>query len=404
MSYYWRLSGLYFFYFASLGIIIPFWNLYLDDRGLSAQQIGFLGAILMGTKIISPSVLGWFSDRYKNTMLVVRRANFLALICFSALFLLPNATTTLVDGQSTGLASGQSFLYLCLVVFLFSFFWNGVIAQYEAVTIVSLGSNYKKYGLIRIWGSIGFTITVFLIGWYFNLYPISHVPWFMLGLLILIWLSTLSIYSVRNQTVNADSTKLFLDRLKQKDAILIFFACFLMKFSFATYYTFYTIYLAKLGYSQLQIGLLWGLSVTAEMISFLFAARMIQAIGLKNVLLLTFFVAALRWFLIPNFDHNFSALALIQLLHGASFAVYHAAAIEWVRRHFAKNSMAQGQAMYSAVSFGLGGAVGALLIGMLWTNEQSNWWAICWYVVALSAALGTLAIASVPKQTLEQAE
>ncbi|MCG7946441.1 MAG: MFS transporter, partial [Candidatus Thiodiazotropha taylori] len=32
---YWRLSGFYFFYFASLGALLPFWGLYLQDRGYS---------------------------------------------------------------------------------------------------------------------------------------------------------------------------------------------------------------------------------------------------------------------------------------------------------------------------------------------------------------------------------
>ena len=46
---YWRLSSFYLFYFGALGALVPFWGLYLQDRGLSAAAIGSLMAILMGT-------------------------------------------------------------------------------------------------------------------------------------------------------------------------------------------------------------------------------------------------------------------------------------------------------------------------------------------------------------------
>ena len=39
---YWRLSGFYFFYFAALGALIPFWGLYLQTLGFDAVAIGEL--------------------------------------------------------------------------------------------------------------------------------------------------------------------------------------------------------------------------------------------------------------------------------------------------------------------------------------------------------------------------
>ena len=59
---YWRLSSFYFFYFAALGALVPFWGLYLQDRGFSALEIGQLMAVIMGTKIIAPNLWGWIAD------------------------------------------------------------------------------------------------------------------------------------------------------------------------------------------------------------------------------------------------------------------------------------------------------------------------------------------------------
>ena len=48
--YYWRLSGFYFFYFATLGALIPYWSLYLKSLGFGVVEIGELVAIIMATK------------------------------------------------------------------------------------------------------------------------------------------------------------------------------------------------------------------------------------------------------------------------------------------------------------------------------------------------------------------
>ena len=60
---YWRLSGFYFFYFATLGALLPYWSLYLKDSGCNAIEIGKLSALLVATRIIAPNLWGWFADR-----------------------------------------------------------------------------------------------------------------------------------------------------------------------------------------------------------------------------------------------------------------------------------------------------------------------------------------------------
>ncbi|HBD11078.1 MAG TPA: MFS transporter, partial [Porticoccaceae bacterium] len=60
-------------------------------------------------------------------------------------------------------------------------------------------------------------------------------------------------------------------------------------------------------------------------------------------------------------------LVIAQILHAFSFGTYHAAAIETVRRLFAPGSQGGGQALYGAVSFGIGGALGSFLAGQYWS-------------------------------------
>ena len=68
----WRLSGFYFFYFATLGVLVPYWGLYLQSVGFTPVDIGNLIAILMFSRIVAPVVWGWIADHREQRMAVVR--------------------------------------------------------------------------------------------------------------------------------------------------------------------------------------------------------------------------------------------------------------------------------------------------------------------------------------------
>ena len=120
------------FYFALLGAIAPFWNLYLADIGFNALEIGYLSAVLMGTKIISPYILGWLTDKTQKPVKIIRLSNGLAFFCFLLIYFLPE--------EEVG---GAPFWPMLLIVTGFSFFWNAVIAQYEALTFFILGKKHN---------------------------------------------------------------------------------------------------------------------------------------------------------------------------------------------------------------------------------------------------------------------
>src|SRR4029077_14728443 len=59
-------------------------------------------------------------------------------------------------------------------------------------------------------------------------------------------------------------------------------------------------------------------------------------------------------------------LAVAQLLHAVTFGAYHAASILALHRLFPGRIAARGQALFSSLSYGLGGAMGTLLAGWSW--------------------------------------
>ncbi len=344
---YWRLSGFYLFYFAVLGTLVPYWGLYLKSLGYDALAIGQLMAIPMATKIIAPNVWGWIGDHYGHRMKIVRLASFASMLIFTLIFWV------------------QGFWMLAFAMVLFSFFWNASLPQFEVITLAYLGKKVKQYSRVRLWGSVGFILSVLLLGGLIDRYGIQLVPFAIFLVYVAIWLSSLAVADIEIKHQDDDSSA-FLDVLKQPAVIAFLLAIFLMQFGHGAYYAFYSIYMEETGYSKSLIGQLWAVGVIAEVIVFFYMHHLLQRYGASRVMLISLILAGVRWLLIGWYPESLMILLVAQIFHAATFGTFHAAAIHFVHQSFRGKHQGRGQALYSSISFGLGGALGSLLAGSLW--------------------------------------
>jgi PPP family 3-phenylpropionic acid transporter len=353
---YWRLSGFYFCYFLALGTLVPYFPLYLQHRGLDAWDIGVLTSVMIGTKIIAPNVWGWLADRTQRRMAVIRLGCLLAPLCFIGVF-----------GQ-------LDFTGLLLVVFAYSFFWNAVLAQFEAVTLAYLGDRPEQYSRIRLWGSVGFIIAVSACGWIFDRHDVSvFAPLVMIAFLTIFASSWCVPEPPAQAVVHAQQGggAGFMARVRQKHILVFFLVCFLMVLSHGPYYAFFTLLMEQQGYKRTVTGLLWSVGVAAEVVLFWFMHRLLPRLGLRALLLISVWLTALRWLLLAFLPGWLSVMLFSQCLHAFSFAAFHSVAIESVRRWFSVQQSGKAQALYSAVSFGAGNALGALASGALWITNPA---------------------------------
>jgi PPP family 3-phenylpropionic acid transporter len=106
--------------------------------------------------------------------------------------------------------------------------------------------------------------------------------------------------------------------------------------------------------------------VIAEVGVFLLMYRLVSKFGLRNLLLISLLLAVVRWLLIGLFPEHLGVMLLAQCLHAATFGVYHAAAIQLIHTYFKGRHQGKGQALYSSLSFGAGGAIGSLYSGYVY--------------------------------------
>jgi PPP family 3-phenylpropionic acid transporter len=368
LPYYWRLSAFYLFYFGSIGAFLPYWALYLHTLGFNAVAIGELIAILLALKIIAPNISGWIADHTGRHIALVRLSSLLAALFFIPLLIVE-----------------QSYLWLALIMGVFSFFWHAALPPFEATTLAHLGKQAHRYSQIRLWGSIGFILTVTLFGWLFEYISVTLLPNLLIGLFTGIWLTSLLVpeKETAHQFLSSES---FYQVIKQPSAIALFLVCFLMQASHGPYYTFYTIYLEDYGYSRNLIGQLWALGVLAEVGIFLVMHHLLTRFGLKHLLIISLALSGVRWLLIGYYVESLPILLFAQLFHAASFGLYHGVAMQLIRQHFADQHQGRAQALYSSISFGAGGAIGSLVSGYTWDNlgaQISYLWASLICVIAI---------------------
>jgi PPP family 3-phenylpropionic acid transporter len=366
---YWRLSAFYFFYFAMLGATAPFLPLYFQHLGFAPARIGELVAIPMLMRCLAPNLWGWLGDRSGQRLRIVRFGALCTLLSFALIF---------VD---------QSYAWLALVMALHAFFWHAVLPQFEVITLAHLREQSARYSQVRLWGSIGFIVAVIGLGELFERFSPGLFPAMVVLILAGILLGSLWVpNAVPQARAGQGGEGGFLAQLLHPGVPAFFLCVALMQLSHGPYYTFLTLHLERLGYERGFIGQMWALGVVAEIVLFLFMARILTRFSVRWVLAASFLLAALRWLLLGNLADHLGVLLFAQLLHAATFGSFHAAAIHFVQRSFGPNQQGQGQALYAALA-GTGGALGALYAGYSWESLGAAWTFAIASLVALAAAI-----------------
>lgn len=368
---YWRLSGFYFFYFAVIGAFAPYWSLYLQSLGFSALQIGVLMSLLLFTRIFSPAAWGWLADHMGKRVRVVQIAAASGLLSFCGFFL------------------GESFAWVFFVMLAMSFFWSASLPLMEAITLSHLGERTDKYGRIRSWGSVGFVLAVVGIGYFLQSVEIIWLLWIILGLKfgILIFSYQIPEKEIINYTAGLHTVRQICLR---PEVMAFLIASLLMLFAHGAYYTFFSIYLVEHGYDKGFVGWLWATGVICEIGIFFIMPWLMRHFSLKHILIFSFACAILRFLLIGQGVAWPVVIVFAQVLHAATYGAHHIAAMMVIHQFFRGRHQAKGQAIYTSIAYGLGGALGAISSGYTWDWLGAE---TTFFISAAAALTGMILIA-----------
>ncbi|MDM1248560.1 MFS transporter [Acinetobacter sp. R933-2] len=351
-----KLGAFYFFYYSIVGTFMPYWSLYLQNQGFSFNEIGLLSSIAIITRFFAPFIWGWIADKSGKRMLLVRLATWMEAVIWLLIFIIPN-----------------NFQSVALLMLIFSFFQNAILAQFEGVTLFWLGERRAElYGKVRKWGSVGFIVGVFSIGALLEIVTISMLPIMLLCIAFTAFLWSFTIHEPKHAPQAQKKLEPLLPILKRPIVWAFFSIEFVMLFAQAPFYSFYSNYLKQAGFSTTEIGFLWSVGVIAEIIMFAYATFFLKHFSWRILVSLCLLMTGIRFVLVGTFPESFLMQFLSQTLHAFSFGLFHVLAMRIIFQNFSLGQQGRGQALYSTM-WGLGVASGSILAGHYWQQFSGEW-------------------------------
>ena len=349
----WAFGSFFFLYFAYVGLVSPYASLFFLERGFSVIEIAVLMSMLQITRIVGPFSWGWLSDYLSDRINIIRFCACLAAVTFLCIFFL------------------QSYIAFFIWMFVLHTILSSLMPLGESATVHALfkdNSFDKRYGRLRLWGSIGFIVMVLFSGELFQRKGIELYSVVGAVVLVMLALVTFRLHEPKMERRKMVKGELLIV-LFNPDVRWFLLSGFFMIFAHAALYVFFSLYLADLGYDKFQIGLFWALGVAAEVIFFYFQSKVLSRLDAEVVLQIAFGIGVFRFILIAFFPVTW-VLILAQLMHAATFGAHHSAATKLLQRWFTGPLQARGQALMATVSYGLGGTLGGLVAGWLWDATQ----------------------------------
>ncbi len=343
-------SSIFFFYYSISGLLTGFLSVFLESKGFSSLEMGEIMGLFITSKIIGPMLLAKSTDITGDPLAKIRLASLFAIISFSFLLWV------------------NSYWLIIISLVMFGLFWTSILPLLSVMTLNSFNDDARRYSRIRLWGSFGFIILAVIAGIALGELPPNIFAYLGVSSLLLLYLSTLILKKTKSNMNTEHVNVCISEKIFTRSFISFFIASLMLTISFGPYSAFFALYLRDLGYPSYSVGLFISLGVIAEIIMFIYVGTFLHKFKLGSLIIFCISITGVRWFLLREFADNLTLLVLSQLLHAVSFALYHTASMQYLQNHFEPKQQNRGQAVYSAGVYGIGGALGAYLAGLLWAN------------------------------------
>jgi PPP family 3-phenylpropionic acid transporter len=328
-----RLALFYGTYFAAVGTYLPFWPVWLESRGLTPTEIGYVLAAAFWPRIVTSFLIPSLADRFgerRRPMILLAGVTLVGLALFSV---------------------ARDFPVLLALSLITGASWAAILPLGEASVLHAARRQGLEYGRIRLWGSLTFILGAIGVGEWLE----SAGPEVVLWSIALTVACTLvaCILMPEAPTAAAGPTRRAFRRLARQRQFLAFVAAAgLIQASHAVYYGFATLHWRAAGHGELVIALLWAEGVVAEIALFAGAAALLRRIDPLRLLILAGGLSAIRWVL-TALSTDLAVLVPAQALHAASFGAVHLAAMHYLRDNTPPEVHASAQGFYAAIGTAL---------------------------------------------------
>jgi MFS transporter, PPP family, 3-phenylpropionic acid transporter len=359
-------------YFSHIGIVNTFISLWLKEIGYGVAVIGLIASVQAFSRLAAPYAWAWLGDHTGRQAHLLRISSCLALLG-SLGFFWPEG--------------GALWLMACL---LFMYLNNSALMPMSESALSQVVTqngvfNVKLHGRVRLFGSLGFMLTVLAAGAWFEVFGMRHFPLLCVLTLVMLVISCWQVPEMREASLQEAAPPVW-PVLRQPLVAWMFVSIALHVLSHMAMYVFFSLYCDELGYSKTTIGLLWAVSVIIEIGWFFTQGRWLPRLSMPAWLIVGGVVAAFRFAITAGLGDVLWVLFAAQCLHAITFAAHHTACISLLAEYFPNNLRGRSMALYTVLGYGIPGVLGSWAGGLI--SEAYGMRSLFWIssLVALIAA------------------
>jgi MFS transporter, PPP family, 3-phenylpropionic acid transporter len=361
--------------YGAFGVASPFWPRFFETRGLTPEQIGVLLGLGTIVRLIAGPSAGRIADRLQELRGVLAAATALAACLAFSLPWVAGFWIILIIRvcQEAALAPTTSLA--------------------DALALAASKSRAApekrfEYGWVRGSASAAFVFGTMVAGQVIGWTELTSIVWMHAALLL--GAATSAILLPAPDEADAAPQSSSLKAIRELMSIVVFrrvvLIAALVLGSHAMHDAFAVIRWNAAGISPTMISVLWSEAVVAEVIIFIvIGPRLVDAVGPGGAAAISSIAAILRW-IVMAFSTDAMTLAMVQPLHGLTFALLHLACMRVIGAAVPQHLAATGQAIY-ALGPGLATALLTLLSGILYARFGANGFLLMALLSALALPL-----------------
>jgi len=333
--------------FSAAAINTTFLPLWFADRGLTPAAIGQILGLASLLRVLAGPCWGTLADQIGRRRPVMLAAGITA------------------SAAAVAYIPWSGFLPLLLVASVQGIAGSALNPLIDSLALALARAQRMEYGPVRSIGSIAYMAASGGAGWLLSVTGTWLVPWLLLASYGVASAVTPLLPEVATRGAPRAFAGLYL--LAHRPFRLAVIASALIQGAHAAYYGFAPLFWRAQGMSDAVIGLLMAEAIVAEVALFAWGRPLIERLGPAGLTAFAAGASALRW-TVTGFAPPLALLAVVQLLHAATFAMQHLSAMLVLSRSIPAERAATAQALHAALGYGAPGGLLMLLAGFLYAR------------------------------------
>ncbi|GGE77635.1 MFS transporter [Priestia taiwanensis] len=361
--------------FFGMGILNTLLAVYLqDDLKLSGSEIGLVMSLIPIVMIFGPPLWGILSDYTQKPLQILG----FTLLCM--------ALSSLLFSITTG-------LWLLLVVsFLLAFFQSALTPLSDSITLTYTEKSNEHYGSIRLYGAIGFAVSVLVGGRAADAFGL-HVIFYIAAVMFVIGALLSRKLPSEGKELKGNLKEGLSHLLGEKKFVMFLICTFLIVGPINANNTYFGLYITDLDGTLTGVGIAFLLAAGSEAPFMKMSNYIIEKLGVEKLLILTAIICMFRWGLY-YFTPPLWVVYASTISQGLSVGLFIPAALYYIRQITPSTMQSTAISLYSAMGFGVGGFVCTLVGGYVLEKLSIHY---VYIIFALSSLLGIILLYVVKK-------